>query len=241
MRGGRQSGSALVFALVSAGLVIGGLALSVAEQRSPVEPLLAASATGGVTARPSVPAATTTPHATPLPAVVVAASTATGCPGPAGWTMILVQYGDSLSSLAARYRTSLAALRQANCLVSESLLPSTALFVPPLTTGATAACTPGLAGWSRSYVVAPGDTVYRISLTHSITTAKLKSVNCRSSDALYAGEVLWVPFMSEPPVQTSVSSADSLTPQPTDPLTGTPLPFTGTPLPFTATPSPTQE
>ncbi|NOH04252.1 MAG: LysM peptidoglycan-binding domain-containing protein [Chloroflexi bacterium] len=138
------------------------------------------------------------------------------------------QAGDTLESLAARYRIGSDQLKSANCLAVDSLIPGTALFVPPAPTSTVAACIPGAVGWVKSYVVKAGDTLYSIATNHYTTVATLRGVNCKTSDRIYPGETLWVPRVAtRTPVPTPLPGS-TVTPHPTDPLTETALPFTAT-------------
>ena len=95
-------------------------------------------------------------------------------------------------------------------------------------------------GWVKNYVVKSGDTLFRIALSYSTTTAALQGANCKgSSTAINVGEVLWVPNVPpQTPGVTVIPPFGSPTPAPTEPLTETALPFTASPSP-TLTPSPT--
>ncbi len=51
---------------------------------------------------------------------------------PAGWSIYVVRVGDTLFSLAATRDTTVAEVKQANCLVSDNLQPGERLYLPPL-------------------------------------------------------------------------------------------------------------
>ncbi len=51
---------------------------------------------------------------------------------PSGWEVYVVRLGDTLFSLAATRDTTVAEVKQANCLVSDSLQPGDRLYLPPL-------------------------------------------------------------------------------------------------------------
>jgi len=239
MRDWRQFGLALLFALASAGLVIGGLSLSLAENYTASR---TASAEAPLIAlQPSTVTASMTPVIFTSSARAASPTTpvAGACPIPAGWVQAIVQTGDTLASFAARNRTDAATLRSGNCLHSDSVVPNSVIYVPPAAPNTAVACLAGLVGWSKSYVVVPGDTLYRIATNHYTTVDRVKQVNCRTSDLIHVGEVLWVPIVAtRTPGVTLIPDFNTLTPHPTDPLTETALPFTETPLPFTASPSP---
>jgi LysM repeat protein len=139
-----------------------------------------------------------------------------------------------------RYRVSKDELRRANCLLIDSLVAGTVLYVPPVAPNTPVVCSPGAGGWVKNYTVKPGDTIYAIATNHYTTTSLLKNVNCRASDYIYAGEVLWVPNVATrtPASRPTPLPGSTVTPYLTDPLTETALPFTVTVLPFTATVEP---
>jgi LysM repeat protein len=137
------------------------------------------------------PIVSATPTATETPTT----APQTSCPPPAGWTnQVTVQAGDTLDSIAIRYHTSKDVLRSANCLPGDTLTDGMKLYVPPAPTSTVVAgCIPGAAGWTKSYIVQPGDTLYRIGYNHYTTLDMMRKVNCRVGDTIYVGELLWVP------------------------------------------------
>ena len=99
---------------------------------------------------------------------------------------------------------------------STYFFPSAAATVRHVTS-TTRACGP-YAGWVRGYVVQPGDTLYRIATLHGTTVSMLQRANCKSGTVIYAGELLWVPFMLPPPTElTIIPNFDT----PTEPATPT--------------------
>jgi len=93
----------------------------------------------------------------------------------------------------------------------------------PLQTS-TSACGP-YTGWIRSYVVQPGDTLFRIAIRHGISVEVLKRANCKTGTVIYAGERLWVPFVLPPPTAlTIIPTFDTPTDEvpPTSNATATP-------------------
>lgn len=114
------------------------------------------------------------------------------------------------------------------------------------TTATTSTCGPPF-GWVKTYIVQPGDTLFRIAFNHYTTTSALQQANCKgSSTNINPGEKLWVPNVAtRTPGVTVIPDFPSSTPVPTDPLTETPLPFTASPsptntnVPATQTPLPT--
>jgi LysM repeat protein len=243
----RDFGNALVAAVVSIGLLLGALSLSLvdfAPGAAPTATSLALPSPAPVTPTGTFPPTFTSEASTePTTAALTLTISAGACPPPAGWGQIVVQPGDTLDTIAARYRTGKEQLKAANCLVSEALVPGSVFNVPPVPTSTRVVCVQGAAGWVKTYVVKHGDTLFSIAANHYTTAALLKNVNCRSSDIIYAGELLWVPNVSTRTPLPSPLPGVTVTPHPTDPLTETALPFTATPaststpLPFTSTPS----
>lgn len=250
MQGMREFGNALAVAIISIGLMLGALSISlvefVPEATPPATFVLLPSPLAVTATATSLPTSTQDPSlGTPTPTASMAFIPPGSCPPPAGWTPILLQAGETLDSLVARYRINKIELRRANCLLSDNLLPGTLFYVPPAPTSTFVACSQGAVGWVKSYTVKPGDTLYSIATNHYTTVALLRNVNCRTGDRIYTGESLWVPNVStRTPIPTPLPGR-TVTPHPTDPLTETALPFTVTiapsitPVPATPTTAPT--
>ncbi|MCL4275258.1 MAG: LysM peptidoglycan-binding domain-containing protein [Anaerolineales bacterium] len=244
MRGMRDFGNALIVAVVSVGLMLGALSISLVEfvpeaTLAPTANLFPSPIP--VTATSTFPPTFTSEAVFDIPTPTTTMIPAGSCQPPGGWRSITVRAGDTLDSFAARYRISKEVLRSANCLLSDNLLPGTVFYVPPALTSTPIVCSPGAVGWVRSYVVRPGDTIYSIAVNHYTTASLLKSVNCRSSDIIYINETLWVPSVAtRTPVPTPLPGS-TVTPIPTEPLTQTALPFTATVIPSDTSipPSPT--
>jgi LysM repeat protein len=242
----RDLGSALVVALISIGLMVGALSISLVEFVPQVTPTAADNLILSpipLTATPTLPPTLTptlgiespTPSSTSTPTIT--STPPASCPPPSGWGQTSIQAGDTLDGIAARYRTSKEELRSANCLLIDSLVAGAVLYVPPVATTTPAVCVQGKNGWTKSYTVKPGDTFFGIGFNYYTNANQLKTVNCRISDQIYAGEMLWVPNVATrtpAPYPTSLP-VNTVTPYPTDPLTETALPFTATTLPFTTT------
>ena len=250
----RGLGTALVVALISIGLMIGALSISLVEfapQATPtatnsvfVSPApLTATQTFVPTLTPTLGLESQTPSITPT--FTNTAIPPVSCMPPAGWEQITVQAGETLDSIAARYRVSKDQLRSANCLLTDNLVAGSILYVPAVVPNTPVACSPGASGWVKSYVVRPGDTIYAIATNHYTTAGLLKSVNCRASDLILVGEILWVPNVATRTPYPTPLPGSTVTPYPTDPLTETALPYTitvipsDTPVPPTPTTMPT--
>jgi len=252
--------NAIVVALISVGLIIGALSISLVE----FVPEAAPTATTNLLPSPAPLTATSTltpslvptnAPESPIPSITATftntATPPTSCQPPFGWiNQITVQVGDTLDSIAIRNRVSKDDLRSANCLLSDTLITSSKLYVPPTPTSTIitstiastiARCIPGAAGWVHSYIVQPGDTLFRIGYSHYTTLDLMRKANCRVSDTIYAGENLWVPnIATRTPSPTSfIPSNTPVTPTstatPTDIPTSTATP---TDIP-TSIPTPT--
>ncbi len=213
----RQVGSGLLFGLVCLAIVLGGFALSMAEggmgavvapsatfpQSTPATRVPAISpalpletSTQALNAVTDTPAPTTTATFTPPPPP-------TNCPPPAGWVATVVQVYDTLPGLAQTYFTSVDAIRQANCLVSDQLVPGSFIYVPPLPTATPISCG-APAGWVN-YIVQPGDTLFSLSQKFRVSVAELQRANCLGrSTFIQSGKVLKVPNV---PTSTPLNSA----------------------------------
>ena len=199
----RQLSVGIIIGLVSATLVIGGIFLSLAEtfpslatptQIPPTLQLNFPTITASLTsAQSETPTATQTPIATQT-AGVTSFSPTICAPPPVGWIQISLTTGDTVYSIAQRYRTTTEILSAANCLSSLELPAGYLLLVPPVPATVTVIpCGPPV-GWVRAYIVQPGDNLFRISISYGTTVAQLQRANCMgSSITIFAGQRLWVP------------------------------------------------
>lgn len=205
----RQLGGGVIIALISVLLVIGGISLALAETLpsqatpTPIPPTISlefptatftlapilsetATATDSVTLTPII---SVTDTLFPTNTLFVQAS----CTPPGGWLRIFTASGDTVYSLAQRYKTTAESLASANCLSSFDIPVGFALYVPPVPTVTVIPCG-APAGYVRRHVVQPGDNLYRIALSYGITYPQLQRANCMgSSTTIYAGQLLWVP------------------------------------------------
>jgi LysM repeat protein len=260
MKNLRQVFLAIMIALASTGLILGAFSLSLAEgnravtqapaytltQTSSPSPALLPSTTSAAssTASPTLPASQTP---TPTPSLTPSLSpTQPNCPPRMGWVRYTVQPGDSLETIAVRYRTSKSALEQANCLLPTGLLPGV-IYVPAPSTQTPVRCGPPPT-WIV-YIVQPRDTLYRLSQAYAVGVDELQWANCMgSSTLLRSGQKLYIPpwaprvpsptapalpTSTELPTNTPDTSLPSDTPTdvPTSIATDTPVPVpTDTPV-----------
>jgi LysM repeat protein len=243
MQAARQMGGGIFYALISVLLVVGGLSLALAEGNNSASPASTPSLTAlppSTTPIPSMPfpqpGSTATDTLIPLPIPTQTLSAPANCIPPSGWILIIVQPGESLSSLAARYQITPGQLEQANCLSTQNLSPGYGVFVPPQPTTTAVPCGP-FPGWIRGYVVQPGDTLFHIATIYRTTVGDMDRANCKSnSTIIFAGDRLWVPNVPTiTPGVTLIPIFDTATEIPTEPLTLTPLPLTDAPLPTNTT------
>lgn len=236
-QGFRNFGSALVVAFISIGLMLGALSISLVE----FVPEATSTATSILFPSPVPLTATPTLSPTPTsstglesftPTITTTAIPPISCQPPAGWiNQITIQPGETLDIIVARYRTNKDELIRANCLVSNTLVAGSTLYVPPVIVNTSVACSTGAVGWIKIYLVKAGDTFYSIATNHYTTSGLLKSVNCRSSDFLAVNETIWVPNVATRTPYPTPLPGTTVTPYPTDPLTETALPYTATIIP----------
>ena len=256
MRSAREFGNPLVAAILSVGLTLGALSISlvgfIPEEAEPPT-LTPIPSPIPITATDTLPPTSTPLQSadTPTPTVTSTLVQSTLCPPPPGWTAYIVQAVDSLESIAAKYGVTSDYLKSKNCLVSNDLIPGKSIYVPNLPTSTFAACIAGAPGWSNNYVAKHGDTFYGIAYRYYTSEREIMRVNCRTSTLLLAGEVIWVPNVAPRPLTStpvpSTPTVDNSTATPVFTEPGTMLPFTLTPSmtltlapTFTVSPIPTQ-
>lgn len=211
----RQLGAGVIVAIFSVILVIGGVFLSLAETLPP--PATPTQIPPTFPQSFPTPTATTTasqlPTTTETPTSTLLAAAPTICTPPSGWVQIMAGSGDTVYSLAQRYKTTAENLNAANCLTSADLPAGMALYVPPVPTVTVSPCGPP-AGWVRNYIVRRGDTLSSIARLYNTTYPRLQVANCMgSSTTIYAGQRLWVPNI---PIRTPVPGVTTIPTFPTD-------------------------
>jgi len=192
-----------------------------------------------------LPTQSPTLNATPTwTATVTQTTTPTFCPLPDGWTITIVQPGDTLEAIAIEYSISPHELASLNCLNVWTLIPGSSLYVPiqeedehdSANKPSKPKCGPP-PGW-RIYTVNWGDTLFSISMAFYTTVPELQWANCLGTSTLIrTGQKLWVPNV---PTRTPTPGpSDTYTPTAITTPTETFTP-TNIPLPtHTATPTPT--
>ncbi len=156
------------------------------------------------------------------------------CAYPSGWTVYVVQRGDTLYRLALRTGTTTMALMQANCLNRTTIYVGQRIYLPPAPYSSPTPlppCGPPL-NWIQ-YVVQPGDTLYGLARRCNTSVASIRQANCLTGYTIYAGQLLYLPMLPVTPTPVFIP-----TPTPID--TDTPVP-TETPWPTaTLTPYPSE-
>ncbi len=246
MRAVFRLGSGLIYAIISVVLVIGGLSLALAESFTAPHPTATLDLSGVLQTLVSTQLAQAGTPPTPAPVFSPTSTSSppppTNCPPPSGWYLISIQPGDTLAGLAARYHTNLGQLRQANCLLTDNLIPGYGIYVPASAAPANSPVPCGVPyGWLKAYQVQPGDTLFHIATLYGTSVTQLQRANCKLSTNILIGEWLWVPNSPTiTPGVTIIPDFGTPTEAPTLPLTSTPLPYTETLMPTaTGTPSAT--
>jgi LysM repeat protein len=124
----------------------------------------------------------------------------------------VVQPGDQLLRIARKFGVTLSALKSANGLTSDVIVPGQVLYIPtppPPTT--TPKPTATLSGNNVYHVVQTGDTLTRIAAMYGVTTAAIKSANGLTSDTVRLGRTLLIPNPTAKPIQYTVLAGDTLT------------------------------
>lgn len=251
--------SALLTSLVLLGMVVGTIVLALAEGNG-------ISVPPSLTPAPTAPPPPTAPvllspsgifpSPSPLPVLptstFTALPTASSCNTPAGWIGIIIQPGDTLASLALRYKISVQDLSAGNCLLNENIIPNTVLYVPAVPSPSPVPCKVRT-DWVV-YIIQPGDTLFHLAWRYSTTVPELQLGNCLGwSQYIQAGQRLYVPNVVTLTVSPTFPIPSSLTPTSTPTIipvgtitvtlppptpSYTPSPSV-TPIPPTATPTST--
>lgn len=144
---------------------------------------------------------------TPLPTPVVIIVTATPGFGTGGGQVVyIVQPGDTLTQIARRFNMTVTAIAQANGIVNVNQIQAGQQLIIPGTGGpldpqvvptspvVQATPIPTQPPNPATYVVQPGDNLYRISLRFNVTMAALAQANgILNVNRLFAGQVLNIP------------------------------------------------
>ena len=225
----------LFTAMASIIIVFGALSLSAAENQIGIIPVVKSpTATEVAAATSTSPAAllsektlivaitqTATPRPTKTESPITSPTTTLteSCQTPQGWNSYTILAGDTLTTLSKSYDVSKTEIKEANCLVSDTLLPGTILYLPPVKatntptpqpTATVIQCSAPPYGWTTITVKA-GDTLTALSYRYQVSVKDLQIYNCLgNSYAITVGQQLFVPYRA--------------TVVPTTPFVWTPLP-----------------
>lgn len=238
----RQGLNGLFAALISIGLVVGGLSISLVESSG--------NRTAGQnptpTATPAMPATytsvpfpsvvpglplppTSTPTRTPSTLLFVTSTDKPTCQYPTSWAPYTIQFGDTLDALASQNGVSADKIYSGNCLDSNQLIPDKILHLPPLPATASPTALPThtatLAptqtgcyhpqGWV-TVTIQPGDNLFKFSKLYGVSTADLQAANCMGASTILVNKTkFYVPFsLTSTPLATQ-ALAETLTPSQT--------------------------
>jgi LysM repeat protein len=213
---------------------------------SPVRP----TSSPAPTVRPTLPAwvypaaITLTPSSTPAPVTPTktraakptssptSPSSRALCRKPQGWVNYTIQQGDTLTKLAASYRTTVKRLKDVNCLVGDRIFAGTTLWVPfRLPPTATKRPTRTRTPTSAPTTATPDTATPTAPVTASATgTGTLEPPATETNTPGTSSP----PTATDEPTDTPVPVTASDTPPPTN----TPLPPTDTPVPVPPTDTP---
>jgi LysM repeat protein len=140
------------------------------------------------------PTATPTLTATPTPEPTLIPGMVERCNPPEGWVPYTVRRGDTLFSLSLGHGAGVEAIKIANCLSSEVIIPGDVIYLPtaPLPTPPPRHCSGPPLDWVL-YTVQPGDTMFSLARSRGVTVYDVLSANCLESVYLYAGTPLYLP------------------------------------------------
>jgi LysM repeat protein len=122
------------------------------------------------------------PTATPVPLVP---ANPTEAPSTSTTVEHTVQAGETLTSIAIRYGTTVEAIRQNNGLTSDVIFVGQKLTVQGGTTAPS--------GPMTVHVVSANETLFAIALRYGVTVEDIKAVNGLGSDVIYVGQQLNIP------------------------------------------------
>jgi LysM repeat protein len=149
----------------------------------------------GEAAEPTEGAVTTEPTpAEPAPAQTTAPQENPPAPVSGQATSHVVQPGETLFRIAARYNTTVSALAQANNITNQNMLSVGQTLVIPAATDGGAAAPVATGSCSTTYVVRAGDNLFRIALRYNYSQAYLAQANGISNPAMIrVGQVICIP------------------------------------------------
>lgn len=102
-----------------------------------------------------------------------------------------VRYGETLTSIADKYKTSVAAIRSANRLSNKRLMAGQRLIVPVRSAKASGpAEKANKSGRAMNHRVQKGDTLSSLSVKYGVPVAEIRKINDLKNDTLNIGQTL---------------------------------------------------
>lgn len=133
-------------------------------------------------------------------------------------TTYTVQPGDTLAAIARRFDTTIQALAAANHIINPNLIYAYQVLVIPTGGSSPAPTTPAPAPTTptTTYVVQPGDSLFRVALRFGVSVQAIAQANGLTNvNFIYAGQTLTIPGSTTPaPAPTSPSPAPTPAPVP---------------------------
>ena len=120
-------------------------------------------------------------------------------------TTYIVQRGDSLYSIAAKYNTTVEELKRINGLTTNILSIGQVLKLPSNESAESPSVDEGI-----SYTVKKGDSLYSIAKKYNVTIDEIKELNNLTSNLLSIGQVLLIPSSTPLEKTYTVQKGDSL-------------------------------
>jgi LysM repeat protein len=203
MRDVQQAFLGFFMAVLFTAIIVGSISLSMVESGIPIAQAPTRTGELYLPQQPKTTAENGSPSGIEEPALVVTPATPqptetfappTNCPPPKGWVSVVVQPGDTLVGFARMFGVRSGLIAEANCLLFETLLPDTILYLPdfPPPTQPVSSCGAPY-GWVI-YIVRSGDTLSKIAIAYGTTVAQLQSANCMgNSSSIVTGQQLYVP------------------------------------------------
>uniref|UniRef100_UPI0035948A71 LysM peptidoglycan-binding domain-containing protein n=1 Tax=Carnobacterium alterfunditum TaxID=28230 RepID=UPI0035948A71 len=125
---------------------------------------------------------TTAPTPTPTPTSIASVNTTSS-------TSYAVKSGDTLTGISAKYGVSVASLKIANNLTSDTIYVGQKLIIKTTNTVPNATITT-IATNSNVHVVVSGDSLWDIAQKYSMSVSELKAANYLKSDVIFVGQSL---------------------------------------------------
>jgi len=130
----------------------------------------------------------------PTPAPVATNTPTGGQPAPAGGeTIYVVQRGDTLAKIAAKYGVTVKQIVDLNSIANPNLISTGQKLRIPVAAGAAPPAS-AQTGAPKTYTVRGGDTLVAIATKYGVTVQAIQQLNnLASPDQIYTGQVLKIP------------------------------------------------